>query len=144
MSKCTECGAGVVGIKVKEHRLNSDIHDIPFFCAMCNAIKLDYWPTGDKVVIFQDRVAECFGDSEILIPESYKEFYIKGRGVILAIGPGYWKQKGVFRPTQLKVGQYVLYNKEVPSRIHAIANTGKEYELVLCGEQDIWMTIDND
>jgi len=99
-------------------------------------------PVGDKVFIYPDPLPKKYDDGKIYISEKYREFYSSGRGVILSTGAGYYTKKGSFRKMQLKVGQRVIYNKDVPWKQEVLGADEKEHIVVLCGEQDVWIEID--
>jgi len=84
------------------------------------------------------------GSTKIEIPEYWRYDYDKGVGVVLSIGPGIISSKGKFRKTQLEVGDKVVYNKEVPWKYEALGTDGNMYNLILCGEQDIWVYLDDE
>lgn len=101
-----------------------------------------FTPVGDKVFIYPDSLPKKYGGSKIHISEKYREFYSSGRGVILSAGSGYYTKKGAFRKMQLKIGQRVIYNKDVPWKQEVVGADGNEHIVVLCGEQDVWIEID--
>jgi hypothetical protein len=75
----------------------------------------------------------------IEIPEKLRQEYGQGIGILLAVGPGFFTDKGRWRsvPKDLVPGIYVKYDQTVPWRHIETAPDGKEYSIVLCGVADI-------
>ena len=114
--------------------------DNPFFCEECLEIHFPYKPIRDIVFIYPTPPPETFKGSQIVIPEDHREFYLDGKGIVVAVGPGYYDKKlKVFRSMQLEVGDRVIYDKTVPWVDSVIGLDGKEHVIVFCGEQDVWM-----
>jgi chaperonin GroES len=54
-------------------------------------------------------------------------------GVILAIGPGKYNDRGNFQPTSLKAGQKIMYSKHVGMNVNKEAPDG----LLIMREEDV-------
>ena len=126
--------------------VNKDLYHekfwIPFYCPECGAIKFPWRAIRDIAFLYPIPVRDTFEETgQVVIPENYKEFYKKGEGVLLSIGPGYQDDKK-FNPSseQLQVGLLVQYNVEVMWSIAVEGNDGKEHAVTICGAQDIWFT----
>lgn len=119
-----------------------DNYKVPFYCEECGAIKSPWKPLRDIALIYPIPVKDTYAmGGQVVIPDNYKQFYRKGEGVLLAVGPGYYDTKK-FCPTnpQLTTGSFVRYNPEVPWSLPVIATDDKEHILIICGAQDIWWT----
>jgi len=103
-------------------------------------IKFPWKPTADRVFVYPCPPSETYiPGGHIVIPDAHREFYFQGIGVVLAVGPGFFDNKGKWRgmPTALVPGVFVKYDQTVPWRQIVIAPDGKEYAVVLCGAADI-------
>ena len=152
---CESCGSAVTTYSADEgtnsyslvnQQLDGTKRDIPFRCSLCGAIQLlhngsKFHVTRDVVFIYTDPVAEKIGS--IYVPDSYKEAHKTSVGTVLAIGPGYHdRKKGRFVPTELKVGDRVAYDKNIPWAKLFKDPQGVEHEVVYCGEQDVKLIIE--
>jgi len=97
-------------------------------------------PTLDRVFILPSPPPEKFHGSSILIPDMFQEYYKRGIGILLAVGPGYYDVKGKWHPTspQLKVGAKVCYDVSVPWEEILTGLDGKQHAVVLCGNADVY------
>jgi len=151
MAKCLECNTEVDVISEDEEGtnyyqpcdeiINAIRFNVPFYCTICGAIKFPWRAIRDIVFIYPLPVEETYREGGlVVIPDTYKEFYKKGQGVILSIGPGYYDDKK-FHPIDpdLKIGELVIYNKDVPWYDVVIGNDKKEHVVVMCGAKDIWI-----
>lgn len=135
-----KCELGENGVLVVlDPRLRAGNYDVPFYCTECGAIKFPVKPTRDIVYVWPDRPKEKIGS--IFIPNNQKKQYKSIFGKVLAIGPGYWKD-GKFHPTELKVGDRVIFDNTVPHRVPMEGNDGKIYYIPFMGEQDIMCLVD--
>jgi hypothetical protein len=73
----------------------------------------------------------------IEIPEIYRKYYRKNYGVLLAIGPGFYKDSGKWVPTKLSPNTLVMYDGDVPWFDFVTGPDGSEYFVNMCGEQDV-------
>lgn len=109
-------------------------------------IQFPFQPILDRVFILPSPPPEKFqGSSLIEIPQQYQEFYTEGIGILLAVGPGYFTQKGkwVSPPDQLKVGCKVAYDVTVPWRHYVKDADGEFQEVILCGASDIYIILED-
>lgn len=103
-------------------------------------VKFPWRPTADRAFIFPCPPPTTYIPGGLIcIPEKFQEEYLQGIGVLLAIGPGFFDDKGKWHriPSDLVPGVYVQYNLEVPWRHIQTAPDGKKYSIVLCGAADI-------
>ncbi len=151
---CLKCGAevGIAGSNEGTNHyypldpnLDHSIHNIPFYCDVCGAIKSPFRAIRDIAYIYPFPDRKVYGEGIIQVPDTYQQFYKKGQGVLLSIGPGYYTNK-IFRPVNpnLKVGCVVRYNSDVFWKDVAIGQDGEEHLLIICGEQDIWWIEDQE
>lgn len=142
IEKCSKCGqdkqvmddGGALDVMVSDNLLRAVCYGIPFYCPECGAIKFPLKPLHDLVYVWDDPVKEKIGS--LYIPDKKAKHVQSYFGKVLAIGPGYYKN-GKFIPTELKVGDYVAYNRSVPHRLSLEGNDGKMYPVRMFGEQDI-------
>jgi co-chaperonin GroES (HSP10) len=94
----------------------------------------------DRCFIWPTPAPDKLGKKKIIeIPQEFQQSYQDGTGILLSIGPGFYSQDGKFHATnnELKPGILVQYDKSIPWSTTAIGQDGKEYFVVICGEQDI-------
>jgi len=109
---------------------------IPFYCDLCGGMYFPYKPTLDRVFIWPDPVPEK-SSGGIFIPEAFREETF-GFGTILAAGRGYYDQsKRRFISMELKVGDRVCYDKDVPWKVSLRNTFGLYYDVAYMGEKDV-------
>lgn len=112
------------------------LEDTPFYNKETQSVVFPYRPIRDVIFVLQLDIPEKIGS--IFIPEQYREDYSNGYGLVLAVGPGYYdKGRHKFIPTELEVGQYVIFDKMIPWRMDAVGVDGKSHEVRYMGEQDV-------
>jgi len=111
----------------------------PFYNHETDLMEFGLRTVCDRVLLYPLPPEERYNDGLIEIPVQYQEFYQSWQAIVLAVGPGYYEQKGNFVPTTLKVGSLVLFNKDVPWYSTRPGVDGKEHAIVLCGERDVWI-----
>jgi chaperonin GroES len=130
---CVECGVSVEdGDRL---RLIAEKYSIPFKCKVCGSLQFNYRPTSDRVFIWPDVIPDKVGS--IYIPDQYRANQVSEYGTVLAIGPGFYKSNGTFVPTSVKVGDRVVYDKNVPWSITASGIDGNKHVVKVMGEADI-------
>ena len=72
----------------------------------------------DKVAIKLDAVKSEIGN--IILPDTSK--LLPETGTVLAVGPGKYDKKGVFIPTNVQVGDRVLFHKYLPVKVDVEEN----------------------
>lgn len=125
---------------------NLTLLDNPFLDKKTGEMVLQLKPIRDVICIWNPEPT-TFGTtgiaSTLFIPEHWRKNHKRNEGIVIAVGRGHFhKEKRRIIPTTLKPGQRVIYNKDVPWSIKTEALDGKEYKIVLCGEQDVWCVID--
>jgi co-chaperonin GroES (HSP10) len=144
---CSTCGndnqicndGGVDVALVSNNALRAANYGIPFYCSECGAIKFPVKPTRDIVYIWPDIPKTKIGS--IWIPDNTKKQYKSVLGRVLAVGPGYTKN-GRFYPTELQVGDRVIFDRTVPHKINMVGSDGNVYSVPYMGEQDIKCLVD--
>ena len=144
---CEKCGTsyffesfnGRVVKTLLNKRIDHNNYNVPFYCKECGAISFVWNPIRDLVFIWDLPLPEYYHGTDIAIADTYKHYYKKGQGIILAIGPGYYDKKGKFHETQLKVGDKVVYNADVPWSMRFEGTDEDFHSVVICGEQDVWL-----
>lgn len=109
-------------------------------------IHFPWQPTSDRVFIYPSPSPGKFQkDGLIEILPLYRDFYHDGTGVVLAVGKGFYTEKGKWEsvPSLLKPGIKVYFDKTVPWRQVVHGLDGKEYHIVLCGATDVLCVIEN-
>lgn len=110
------------------------------FSTKSGKVKFPWNPTADRVFIFPSPPPETIGEKRIiLIPEKFREEHIDQRGILLAVGPGFFDDKGRWNPTppELVPGVTVIYDYTVPWRALARGQDKEKHLVVLCGVGDI-------
>jgi len=101
----------------------------------------------DRAFIFPEPLPEKHESKEKLIeiPEQFREYYQRGIGYLLAIGPGYWDLEGKWHLTspQLQPGVKVLYDISVPWSMWVKDDEGREHLVTRCGASDIWCVVED-
>ena len=116
-------------------------HEIPFICAACGMIKLPVRATLDRVLVWSDPVPDTIGkEGLIFLPEIVKENYLNEFGTVLSVGPGYYddKKHGQYTRTEIKVGDRVVYDKNVLYRLTLRGVDGKMHKITLMGAEDVY------
>jgi hypothetical protein len=107
-------------------------------------IKFPYQPTSDRIFLFPSPPPETFGEGIIEIPKNQQEFYREGIGIVLAVGSGFFNEKGVWRPVSklLVPGVKVHFDITVPWEHYVRGLDGEHHRIVLCGSEDIHIIIE--
>lgn len=103
-------------------------------------VKFPWRPTTDRAFIFSCPPPTHYIPGGLVeIPEVFQAEYIQGIGILLAIGLGFYDDKGKWHsvPSDLVPGVYVKYDQNVPWRHAEMGLDGKMYSLILCGAADI-------
>lgn len=107
---------------------------IPFSCVLCGSLAFKYKAIRDVVFVWPDPPKEQVGS--IHIPEAFRAY--EEYGTVVSIGKGTMdKSKKFFVPTELKVGDYVVYDKTVPWQMDIDGTDGRLHVVKYMGEQDI-------
>jgi co-chaperonin GroES (HSP10) len=139
--ECRSCG-----IEAEKGRLLSQIvakYKIPFSCKDCGALDFKYQAIRDIVFIWPDPPTEKMGS--IYVPDKWQKH--DEYGVVISVGNGTLnKSKKYFVATQIKVGDYVLYDKDIPQQwsLDVIGFDGKFHTVKFMGEQDVKAVMTND
>jgi len=112
-------------------------YQIPFRCVLCGSLRFPFKATRDVVFVWPDIVEDKIGS--IIVPWMAKEELQaeKEIGTVLSVGPGYWDPKGKFHRTQLKVGDRIIYVKDVPWKERITGWDQKKYIVRLMGGCDV-------
>ena len=122
-------------IEINLEKVNSlRLENTPFFDKLNNTFSFPYKLIYDRVYVWPIQIKETFG--KIIIPEKYQKEYASPLGLVLAVGDGYFSNKG-FIKTEVKVGDIVLYDKQVPWKMNVRGIDDKLYEIIYLGERDI-------
>ena len=98
-------------------------------------IDIKYQPMRDMIFVLSERSEQKIGS--IIIPEDARENLGRETGVVLAAGKGHTSpQSGKFIPISLKVGDIIVYNKEVPWEVEIEDNFGKKHTVKMMCERD--------
>jgi len=162
--KCLTCGTDVIRTTENNeevvrpanpnfHHTKSDF-SVPFYCEICGAIKLSLRPIRDKVFVYQKPLPEKIGSIHLPDTTDYrgggtKTVLGENKFCVLAKGPGAWgkadprdpkcKKDKWYSTDHIEVGDLVLLStKNIPAKMKAIGNDGKEYNFVLCNGVDIY------
>jgi len=147
MFKCTACGTelkeylpdvetGDHFYFAKDELLFSMVskYKIPFFCTECSSLKFPYQAIRDIVFVWPEVIPEKVGG--IFIPRTVQSLGTE-YGVVISVGKGTYNKKGTFVPSQLKVGDCVVYDKSVPWKMDVLGNDGKTHEVKYMGQLDV-------
>ena len=110
-------------------------HKIPFTCSLCGSLKFPYKAIRDVTFIWpfpkEDKVGSIF------IPNVAKDNKEQEWGVVLSVGKGYWKKTGRFIPTEIEVGDEVVYDKGVPWALYVDGDNDRKHQVKYMGYQDV-------
>ena len=111
-------------------------YEIPFKSSIGDSIEFKYKPLNGVVFVWPKPIQEKIGS--IYLPEASKENFKSCRGVVLAASKGCVEKKtGIYRECELKVGDEILYDKNVPWNQMIEASDGKEYKVDIMSMFDI-------
>jgi co-chaperonin GroES (HSP10) len=111
-------------------------YQIPFKSPTGKSIEFPYKPLNGVVFVWPKPIQEKIGS--IYLPEASRENFKSCRGVVLATSKGCVEKKtGVYRECELKVGDEILYDKNVPWNQMIEAADGKEYRVDIMSQFDI-------
>ena len=111
-------------------------YQIPFKSPTGKSIKFPYTPLNGVVYIWPKQIEEKIGS--VYLPEAAKGSFKSSRGVVLATSKGcVEKRTGVYRECELKPGDEVLYDKNIPWNMPVEAPDGKEYTVDIMSMFDI-------
>jgi len=140
---CSACGKKYNPL-VERPEYSNYIKNTPFFCSGCGWLRFDLRAIRGKVILYPLPPDTMFEGSKIIIPVQYQEFYKSWKAVVLSVGSGYYEQSGEFVHTVLKVGDFVIFNRDVPWYSSRRGVDGRYHPVVLCGERDVWMLVEDD
>lgn len=104
------------------------------------AIVFPWRPTSDRAFIFPFPPPETFIEGGVIeIPEQFREEHRQGYGILLAVGPGFFSDKGKWRGIlpELVPGTEVVFDVSVPWRAIATGQDGEKHLVTMCGATDI-------
>jgi hypothetical protein len=115
-------------------------YKVPFYCSKCGAIQYPWKPIRDVAFVYPIPLPDTYNpQGQVVIPDNYKQFYRKGEGVLLAVGPGFYSSKSFISTSEdLVPGSFIRYNPEVPWKVPVVGTDEKEHLIIICGAQDIW------
>jgi co-chaperonin GroES (HSP10) len=108
-------------------------YEVPFICELCGVLKFPYQATRDVVFVYPKKPKEKIG--RIIIPEQARQE--QEYAVVLSVGKGYWNKKGKFIPTEIKVGDEVVYDKLIPWTRMLVGPDGRRHMVKYMGYQDV-------
>ena len=127
---CESCGCEVNGALKKL----VDKYKIPFYCKFCGSLSFKYNAIRDIVFIWPDVPKEKIGS--IIIPDVAQK--TTEYGVVITAGEGSWDKSGKrYIPCAVKVGDYVVYDINVPWKMDIVGTDGKTYQVKYMGALDI-------
>ena len=152
IERCPQCNEEVIAVSDGGATLhyetvnptldsNKKKYPIPFWCSICGAIKFPLRPLGDKIFLFSDPIETHIGVIEI--PATYRKEK-RRTGTVVAVGKGYYDDKGRYHKTTLEVGERVSYNFTVPWKMTVKGSDGKDYRVELMGERDVQLILESD
>lgn len=131
--KCKNCGKEIInGMRDIINKYN-----IPFYCSECYTIDFKYQALRNLVFVWPTNPPEIVGG--IIIPENIRYAWRDAYGIVLSVGKGCYTQKGKFISNNLKVGDIVIYDTDVPWKIIVDG-----YEVKYMGIKDIKGKVLND
>ena len=152
--KCNKCG-----IELKEYLPEVETGDhfyhakdellfsmvskykIPFFCKECGSLEFKYKPLRDIVFVWPDVIPEKVGS--IIVPSTVESLQTE-YGVIIGVGQGFYSKKGILIKPQIKVGDYIVYDKGVPWMMEVRTEDGKSHHVKYMGAQDVKGVVTDD
>jgi len=110
-------------------------YKIPFVCSKCGTFDFPYIAQQSRVFLWPDPVEKI---GSLIIPDKIQFAMINDYGTVLSVGKGYFNRtQHRYIPTELKTGDRVIYDKNIPWSIEVEAQDGKKYEVKLMPEADI-------
>jgi hypothetical protein len=97
--------------------------------------------------IFPVPPPETLGkEIKFILPEEFRQDHQKNFGILLSIGPGYYDKKNKWCPVspELKPGVRVCFDTTVPNSLLTKGLDGKDYEISICVEADIYGLAEKD
>jgi len=109
-------------------------------------ICFNWQPTSDRLFLYPSSPPTTFGEGIIHIPDHLQEFYFEGIGIVLAVGPGFFNDKGIWQAPSpaLKPGVLVYYDKDVPWKHPFRGPDNVLHQVVFCGALDILAVIEEE
>lgn len=146
---CEACGSqvepGTGRLVPLEDKFNAKKRGIPFYCEACGSLKFPIKAIRDVVFLWPDPLPErAEGNSKLIIPQAYRSDYKNSLGYVLSAGPGYQKKGCAFRPSELKAGDRVVYDKTVPWTQVVKGSDGKEHQVAMMGALDIRAIVEDE
>lgn len=118
-------------------------YNIPFRCKVCGNLKFKYQAVNSIVFIYPDPIEKK--ESRIVIPDYIKDFINSDIGTVLSVGPGYYdKKKKRFVQTEIKPGDRVIFDKNVPWKMKVSDDFGNEHTVIYMAEADVKGIIENE
>lgn len=139
---CEKCGSPVKVVNDQlvpaEEKFNAKKKGIPFHCRACGSLKFPIKAIRDVVFLWPDPLPETVkANSKLIIPEAYRKQYKNDFGYVLSAGPGYAKKGCAFRPSELKAGDRVMYDKSTPWKMPVEDQDGVEHQVRMMGALDV-------
>ena len=129
---CNEC-------KLEEGALKEVVekYQVPFKCNTCGNIKFPYRALHGIVFIWPKIIKEKTTGG-IVVPE-FAQYNLKSStGIVLTCGKGCkHKKTGKFVEADIKIGDIVLYDKNIPWKMDIEATDNKEYPVDLMNILDV-------
>ena len=139
---CEKCGSPVKVVNDKlvptEERFNAKKKGIPFHCRECGSLKFPIKAIRDVVFLWPDPLPEKIkAQSKLVIPEAYRTIYKNDFGYVMSAGPGYQKKGAAFRPSEVKAGDRVVYDKTTPWTQPVEDQDGVIHQVRMMGALDV-------
>ena len=115
-------------LKPVRTELDSTIHNIPFYCPVCGAIKSPLKALRDLVFIYPLYKSSILGEGLLARPTTY-EPELSDYGVILSFGPGYYRKSKFVPVKDLQIGMHVVYDKTVPWEVKWTGTDKQEHPI---------------
>lgn len=108
--------------------------DIPFRCVKCGAVYVNLKPPPGFVFVYQDRPPERIG--AVILPFHAHASFARDTATVVAVGGDYTDRRRKVMKMVCKVGDRVVFDKDLPSRIEWEGADGAKHEIVRCGMHD--------
>lgn len=98
-------------------------------------------PIGNRILVLPDPAGDK-SPAGLLIPE---KFQVKmARGVIIRVGPGEYSSTGDLIPTQVTIGERIVWNEYAGVPIPADQQVSCGGKCVIIGEDDVLAVIEDE
>jgi len=126
----------------KEH-IACLFEDTAFYNKERKELEFNWKAMRDVVFVVPDPLPEKYRvpgeqlEPILFIPDRFREKHGNEYGIVISVGPGYYDRHMRFKPTDVQIGDRVIYDKEVPWSLDLKGADGKDHVCKFMGNGDI-------